>query len=93
MVTPLIRARTDLERASDTADHTLREQLRSIDEGLEEIVGGDKTRDEPPHGDRLVELERKLEGLAEETDGETREAIETARRRIDAYRRRETTET
>lgn len=93
MVTPLIRARTDLERASDSADSTVREQLRSIDEGLEEIVGGEKTRDEPPHGDRLAELEKKLDGLVDEADGETREAIEAALGRIDDYRHRETTET
>lgn len=78
-------ARTELERARETAAAHVREQLDSIDEGLGELLGGEKTKEERPHGDRLRELAAKLEGLGRETEGETRAHIEEARTLVDAY--------
>lgn len=92
MATQLDRARREIERAAADAEGTVREQLQSIDEGLEEIAGGDETRDAHPHDDRLAELEQKLDGLADETDGEVRAAIDAARRWIHDFRRRDATE-
>lgn len=85
----LARAREAVGRASDTADDTVREQLRSLDEGLMELTGGDKTQesDTTTEGDRLEEIEAKLAGLMDETDGDTRAHIEDARDYIDEYRR------
>lgn len=80
------RARAELERASETAEANVREQLQSIDEGLDELLGGDTTEDSRPHGDRLRELAEKLEGLEHETEGETRTHVEEARTLIDDYR-------
>lgn len=79
------RARTELERASETAKAHVREQLQSIEEGLDELVGGDKTEESRPHGDRLRELAEKLDGLGREAEGETRAHIEEARTLIDSY--------
>lgn len=92
MATQLARARTEIERAADDAEGPVREQLQSIDEGLAEIAGGDRTRDEHPHDDRLAELQQKLDGLSDETDGEARAAIDAARRWIHDFRRRDATE-
>ncbi|MFC7157363.1 hypothetical protein ACFQPA_18195 [Halomarina halobia] len=89
------RIREELQRASDTAneDRDVREQLRSLDEGLMELVGGDKTEDEPPHEDRLAELEEKLAGLRDRSEGETSGHIRNAERLLGEYReRRETDE-
>ncbi|WP_254546559.1 DUF7553 family protein [Halomarina pelagica] len=82
------RIREELQRASDAADEDreIREQLRSIDEGLMELVDGDKTTDEPPHPDRLAELEEKLAGLSERADGETSRHVRTAATLLDEYR-------
>jgi len=37
-----------------------------------ELEGGDKTKRTPPHGDRLEEVEEKMVGLMNETEGATR---------------------
>lgn len=92
MATQLARARTEIERAADEAEGTVHEQLQSIDEDLEEIAGGDGTRDEHPPDDRLAELQQKLDGLSDETEGEARAAIDAARRWIHDCRRRDATD-
>lgn len=53
-------------------------QLSSLDEGVAELGGGDKTADAHVHADRLAELEAKLDDLESETDGETRRHIQNA---------------
>jgi len=89
MVDRIEAARRRIDEASDETDHEhLREQLRSLSEGLREIED-----DEDPQlrGDRLEEVESKLVGLGDETDDETREVVldrlEMARDHLDAYRR------
>lgn len=81
------RIREELERATDGADRDVREQLRSIREGLEEVVGGEKTENARPHPDRLAELEEKLAGLGDETDGEVHRHVATAEALLAGYRR------
>lgn len=80
------RIRETLQRAADSGDGNVQEQLRSLDEGFMEIVEGEKTKDTPPHDDRLAELEEKLAGLIQETDGETRRLIREAETLIGDYR-------
>lgn len=80
------RARAELDRASETAPDDVQEQLHSLDEGLAELVGGDATQETPPHDDRLRELLKKLDGLGDQVDGETRSRVEAARELIDDYR-------
>lgn len=82
-------ARQAVQQASDTADdRDVREQLASIDEGLEELSGDDKTQESDPseEGDRLQKLEETLAGLLDETDGATEEEIQEARDAIDTFR-------
>lgn len=82
----LTRIREELERAIETADSGVREQLQSIEEGFDEIVDGDKTVDTSPHLDRLTELENKLSGLDDETEGETHRHITNAESLLYDYR-------
>lgn len=87
-----MRALQELDRAADRADSHVREQVLSVEEGLREIVGGDKTSDAAPHADRLEELEEKLAGLARETDGEVNRHVTTAEALIAGYERNVTEE-
>lgn len=84
----LERVRAALDDATETADRDVREQLASIDEGLMELLGGDKTQRTTPHEDRLRELIEKLDGLRDEADGETSAHVGEARELLDDYRER-----
>ncbi len=94
MVERLAGAREAVQRASDvTDDATVRKQLRSIEEGLMEMTERGETVDDEaktegdvPGGDDLEEVEAKLAGLVDETDGAARRHVEDARNAIDAYR-------
>lgn len=105
MTDELAAARKAVQRASETVDDaSIREQLRSIDEGLMEMTeseggttdsGGEtpaKTQGDVPHGENLEEVEEKVVGLASRTDEPTRSHLENARDDIDAYRRKYTRE-
>lgn len=84
----LDRARESLRAAEESASNQVREQLLSIEEGLDELVGGDKTEDGAgPHPDRIEEIEEKLTGLESETEGATQDRIEDARDHLLTYRR------
>lgn len=90
----LERARRELDLAADHAGSHVMEQLHSVQEGLDEVVGGDelvegdKTRDSRPHADRLDELREKLAGLETETDEDAAvdRHIEAAATHIAEYR-------
>ena len=85
MPTDIERARDAVWRASDAADGEVHEQLNSIVESLDELAEGPV--DAPDHPDRVAELERKLDGLAEESaDDEVTDAVVDARDSLDAYR-------
>ncbi len=84
----LAAAREAVQSAADIAgDSTVHEQLESIDRGLDALSGEDAPDDDVDQGDRLEQLEAKIAGLADETDGETLAHLETARDHVDAYRR------
>lgn len=89
MVDRIEAARREIDAASDETDHEyLREQLRSLSEGLREVENDD---DPQLQGDRLEQVEAKLTGLADDTEDAPSEGVlerlETARDEIDAYRR------
>lgn len=96
-------ARKAVRRASDNADESdVRNQLQSIDEGLGELdneketqpsdTGEQKTKETAAsaEGDRLQQVEEKLAGLLDRTDGAAQEEIEEARDAIDTYRQEHT---
>lgn len=84
----LERAREELRHASDAADRPIQEQLDSIQEGIFEELGGDRTQNEPgPKVDRIAELIEKLEGLSEEASGDPARRIDQAREHCLAYQR------
>lgn len=83
----LSEARDALRRASDRVEREDHEQLLSIEEGLAELVDGEKTGDAGPHLDNLRELEQKLLGLEGEIEDDVAsDRVATARERIAAYR-------
>jgi hypothetical protein len=83
----LSEARTALQRASDRVERQDHEQLLSVDEGLAELVEGEKTSDAGPHLDNLRELEQKLSGLEDEIDDDVAsDHVATARERIAEHR-------
>lgn len=84
----LVRAREELQSATGDTDRDIREQIESVDGGLMELVGGDRTRDTPVHLDRIAELEETLGGLREEAAGETAERIANAEALLGEYRER-----
>ena len=98
MVDRLARASAAVRRGSEvTDDATVREQLRSIEEGLHELTEADETADDGvstrasvPNEDELEAVEEKLVDLSDEAEGTTRRHLETARDAIDAYRRANT---
>lgn len=86
----LSEARRSVRRAARAVDdRELRVVLESIDEGLVELVDGDKTREDPDaHAERLHELEQKLDGVSEHVDGKIHDHVSTARKGIESYRER-----
>jgi hypothetical protein len=83
----LSEVRTAIQRASDRVERQDHEQLRSIDEGITELVEGEKTNDAGPQLDNLRELEQKLSGLEDEIDDDVAsDHVATARKRIAEYR-------
>lgn len=85
----LAEAREAIQRAANTADdREAREVLTSVDEGLMEIGGGEKTKDTHPHADRVEELEERLVDLEEDVEGGTYDHLMSARERLERYRER-----
>lgn len=73
--------------AESTEKSHVREQLESIDQGLEALSGTDAPEESAVQGDRLEEIESKLVGLDETVDDRTTAHLESARDHLDAYRR------
>lgn len=85
----LDQARTEIQQASEHAESDVRENLLSIDDGLQELAGGDKTAESDLENEegRFTEIEEKLRGLMEETSEEVEDRLQNARDELDAYRR------
>lgn len=84
----LASARDAVEKASElTDDSNVREQLDSIERGLDSLSGEAAPDDDAEEGDRLEEVERQLVELGDETDDLAAEHVQTARDRIDEFRR------
>ena len=79
------RATRELERAARRADAELRDQLRSIEESLRDVIEGDAVSD-ATYPDRLSELEERLGDIGEETDGDVHRHVATAEALIYGYR-------
>lgn len=76
----LKRVREGLQQATETADRPIDTQLNSITAGVfEEQAGGQAQSDGGPKRDRIAEIAKKLDGLAEEASGETVDHVLTAR--------------
>lgn len=88
MTRHLAVAREAVQSAAEIADDsTVHEQLNSIDRGLDTLTAAEAPEDDVEQGDRLEQIEAKIVGLADETDGRTHDYLETARDHVDAYRR------
>lgn len=88
------RARSHAARAADETDNAdVREQLRSIAQGLESVDESEDRASEDEseqEGNRLQQVEEKLAGLTDRSEGSAREHIERARDAIDVYRQEDT---
>ena len=87
------RARQELELAADRADdRDVREQLHTIQQGFAAVLEDEEESGGRPLTDRLKEIEDKLAGLAQETEGEANRHINTAEALIAGYWRELTEE-
>ncbi|MFC6733230.1 MULTISPECIES: hypothetical protein [unclassified Haladaptatus] len=71
-----------LKRASETAKRGVTEELSPVQEKFRSITG----REEEPELSRIDEIREELRKLQDRAEGETREAIASARSRLDDYR-------
>lgn len=78
-------ARYYMKRAGETAKAGVAEELEPVRERFQNLVG----QDEEPEQGRLEEIRQDLKELAETAEGETKEAIQNAREKIDTYREKE----
>ena len=72
-----------LKRAAKTAKAGVAEQIEPIQERVNDLI--DRGDEEPEPG-RLDELREDIRELQEKAEGETREALEKARAKIDELR-------
>lgn len=78
-------ARYYMKRAGETAKAGVAEELEPVRERFQNLTG----QDEEPEQGRLEEIRQDLAELAETAEGETKEAIQNAREKIDTYREKE----
>ena len=79
-------ARYYLKRAGETAKAGVSEELEPIQERVKELTNREEEADEPEPG-RFDAVRQELKELSEKAEGETREAIDKARAKIDEYRK------
>jgi uncharacterized protein YjbJ (UPF0337 family) len=72
-----------LKRAGETAKAGVSEELGPIRDRIDDLI--DREQEEPEPG-RFDEVREELKELQARAEGETREAIEDARDRIETYR-------
>jgi hypothetical protein len=76
-------ARYYLKRAGSTAKAGVAEELEPVREKAQNLM--DREEEEPEAG-RFDEVKQELKELQEKAEGETREAIQDAREKLDTYR-------
>ncbi len=76
-----------MKRAGETAKAGVSEELEPVRERVNTLI--DREEEEPEPG-RFDQVREELKELQEKAEGETREAIENARERIDNYRNERT---
>ncbi|MBP1922295.1 uncharacterized protein YjbJ (UPF0337 family) [Halorubrum alkaliphilum] len=79
-------ARYYLGRATEHAKAGIKEELEPLQERVSKLVGDEP--EEGPEPSRLDKLQADLKDLEERAEGEAREAVASARERVDAYRSR-----
>jgi hypothetical protein len=72
-----------LKRAGETAKAGVSEELEPLRNRVDDLI--DREEEEPEPG-RFDEVREELKELQKKAEGETREAIEDARNRIETYR-------
>lgn len=80
-------ARYYLTRAGKKAKQGVAEELEPVEAKFKELTGSD----EEPEASRLDKIREELEEIEQRAEGETKEAIATARERINSYREGEET--
>ncbi len=79
-------ARYYLGRAAEHAKAGIKEELEPLQERVSKLVGDEP--EEEPEPSRLDKLQADLKELEERAEGEAREAVTSARERVEAYRSR-----
>ncbi len=79
-------ARYYLGRAAEHAKAGIQEELEPVQQRVSKLVGDEP--EEEPEPSRLDKLQADLKDLEERAEGEAREAVASARERVDAYRSR-----
>ena len=77
-------ARYYLGRAAEHAKAGVKEELAPVEARVKELVG--READEEPEPSRLDKLQADLKDLEERAQGEAREAVASARKRVAEYR-------
>jgi len=75
-------ARYYLKRAGETATKGVKEELEPVEERFNKLTG----KEEEPEPGRLETIRADLKEIQGTAEGEAKEAIGNARKRIDAYR-------
>jgi len=75
-------ARYYLKRAGETATKGVKEELEPVEEQFNKLTG----KEEEPEPGRLDTVRSDLKEIQDKAEGEAKEAIGNARKRIDAYR-------
>lgn len=76
-------ARYYLKRAGETAKKGVEEELEPVQERFAELTGDEEPEPEP---NRLENIRAELKEVQENAEGEAKEAIGDARKKIDDYR-------
>ena len=77
-------ARYYLGRAAEHAKAGIKEELEPLQERVSKLVGDEP--EEEPEPSRLDKLQADLKELEERAEGEAREALASARKRVAEYR-------
>jgi len=79
-------ARYYLGRAAEHAKAGIKEEVEPLETRVRALIGDDAEKEPDPS--RLEKLQADLKELEERAEGEAREAVASARERIEEYRQR-----